>query len=103
VHSNRGDKEAAIACFTAFVVTAPLAAVMHGSKDWPAAAAADGEVTVTDPAGAIVWTNALTVSVAETRRTLPTHEALQAAMRGAVCQKLAATLLNGLAEHLARR
>jgi len=38
---------------------------------------------------------------AESQRTMPSHDALTSAMRGAVCQKLASTLLNGLAEHLA--
>lgn len=101
VHSNRGDKEAAMLYFTAFVITAPIAAAMHGAKDWHADAAADGELVATDAAGTIVWQKSVTVSIAESQRSMPTHEALQAAMTRAVCQKLAATLLNGLSEHLA--
>jgi hypothetical protein len=103
VHSNRGDKEAALAYFTAFVITAPIAAVMHGAKDWHADAAADGELVASDATGAIIWKRSVTVSVSESQRTMPTDEALRDAMTAAVCQKLAATLLNGLTEHLASR
>jgi hypothetical protein len=101
VHSNRGDKEVALRYFTAFVVTAPIAAAMYGSKDWHADAAADGELIATDATGATVWRKSLTVSVAESQRTMPTDEALKAAMTSAVCTKLASTLLNALSEHLA--
>jgi hypothetical protein len=103
VHSNRGDKEVALRYFTAFVVTAPIAAAMYGAKDWHADAAADGELVATDAAGATIWKKSLTVSVAESQRTMPTEEALNTAMTSAVCAKLATTLLNGLTEHLAAR
>jgi hypothetical protein len=100
VHSNRGDKEAALAYFTAFVITAPIAAAMYGAKDWHADAAADGELTASDRTNAVVWKKSITVSIAENQRTMPSDDALKAAMTSAVCQKLAATLLNGLTEHL---
>jgi len=100
VHSNRGDKQAVLLYYTIFVFTAPIAAVMYGAKDWHADAAADGELVATNAGGALVWKKALTVSIAESQRTMPSHDALTSAMRGAVCQKLASTLLNGLAEHL---
>ena len=60
----------AINYFTAFVVTAPIAAAMYAAKDWQADAAAEGTLSATDPAA---------------------------------CQKLAATLLNALAESLPAR
>ena len=101
VHSNRGDKEVALLYFTAFLITAPIAAVMYGVKDWNADAAADGELVATDGTGAVVWRKAITVSVSEHQRTMPSAEALKSAMTHAVCQKLAATLLNGLTEHVA--
>jgi len=101
VHSNRGDKEVSLLYFTAFVVTAPIAAVMYGVQEWRADAAADGDLVAADPAGSVVWRKAITVSVSETQTTMPTAEALKTAMTQAVCQKLAATLLNGLADHLA--
>lgn len=101
VHSNRGDKEVALLYFTAFVITAPIAAVMYGTKDWHADAAADGHLVATDTSGALVWRKGITVSVAETQRTMPRADALKTAMAQAVCQKLAATLLNGLTDHLA--
>lgn len=101
VHSNRGDKEAAMLYFTVFVVTAPIAAAMYGAKDWYADAAAEGQLTATDPAGRVLWSKELTVSVAERQRSMPTDEALKAAMSSAACQKIAATLLNALAEHVA--
>jgi hypothetical protein len=100
VHSNRGDKEVALLYFTAFVVTAPIAAIMYGAKDWQADAAADGELVARDRTGAMVWNKAVTVSVSENQRSMPSAEALKTAMTQAACQKLAATLLNGLAEHL---
>jgi hypothetical protein len=103
VHSNRGDKEAAVLYFSAFVITAPIAAAMYGAKDWHADAAADGELTASDPTGAMVWRKSVTVSVAENQRTMPSREALEAAMTAAVCQKLAATLLNALTEYLVNR
>lgn len=103
VHSNRGDKAAAVLYFSAFVITAPIAAAMYGAKDWHADAAADGELTALDPAGAKVWSRSVTVSVAESQRTMPTQEAVEAAMTAAVCQKLAATLLNALTDYLATR
>lgn len=103
VHSNRGDKEVAMLYFTAFVITAPIAAAMYGAKDWHADAAADGELVASDTRGTIVWRKSVTVSISESQRTMPSHEALKAAMTNAVCQKLAATLLNGLTEHLASR
>jgi len=102
VHSNRGDKEAAMLYFTAFVITAPIAGVMYGAKDWHADAEAEGELVASDRAGTTVWKKSVTVSISESQRTMPSHEALNAAMARAVCQKLAATLLNGLAEQLAR-
>jgi len=74
---------------------------MYGAKDWRADAAADGELIATDPSGAIIWRKAVTVSVSERQRTMPSADALKTAMTAAVCQKLATTLLNGLAEHLA--
>ncbi len=89
--------------FTAFVITAPIAAAMYGAKDWHADAAADGEVVAADAAGTVIWRKSVTVSIAESQRTMPSDEALKAAMSSAVCQKLAATLLNGLTEHLANR
>jgi hypothetical protein len=101
VHSNRGDKEAVLLYYTAFVVTAPLAAIMYGAKDWRADAAADGELVATDTSGAVIWRKAVTVSVAERQRTMPSADALKTAMTAAACHKLATTLLNGLAEHLA--
>jgi hypothetical protein len=101
VHSNRGDKQAALLYFSAFVITAPIAAVMYGAKDWHADAAADGELAAADPSGTVLWRKTLTVSVSESQRTMPSAEALETAMTRAVCQKLAATLLNSLAEHLA--
>jgi hypothetical protein len=101
VHSNRGDKEAVLLYYTAFVITAPLAAIMYGAKDWRADAAADGELVATDTSGAVIWRKAVTVSVSERQRTMPSADALKTAMTAAVCQKLATTLLNGLAEHLA--
>lgn len=100
VHSNRGDKEVAMLYFTAFVITAPIAAAMYGAKDWHADAAADGELIATDAANTVIWRKSITVSIAESQRTMPSHDALKAAMTSAVCQKLAATLLNGLTEHL---
>ena len=103
VHSNRGDKEAAMAYFAAFVITAPIAAVMYGAKDWHADAVADGELIATDAANMVLWRRSITVSIAERQRTMPSHDALKAAMTSAVCQKLAATLLNGLTEHLVNR
>jgi hypothetical protein len=98
VHSNRGDKEASIAYFTAFVITAPIAAAMYGMKDWHADAAADGELSALDNNGKTVWTKKLTVSVTESQRTLPTREALNTAMEAAVCQKLAVNLLDALTD-----
>jgi hypothetical protein len=41
-----------------------------------------------------------TVSISESQRTMPSDAALKTAMTAAVCQKLAATLLNGLTESL---
>jgi hypothetical protein len=101
VHSNRGDKEVSLFYFSAFIITAPIAAVMYGVKEWRADAAADGDLVAADANGSIVWRKAVTVSVSETQTTMPTDEALRTAMTQAVCQKLAATLLNGLADHLA--
>jgi len=103
VHSNRGDKEVAMLYFSAFVVTAPIAAVMYGAKDWHADAAAEGGLVVRDAGGRTVWQRALTVSIAESQRSMPTADALTSAMTAAVCQKLAATLLNAFGEHLAGR
>jgi hypothetical protein len=103
VHSNRGDKEVAMLYFSAFVITAPIAAAMYGAKDWHADAAADGELVASDSTKTVIWKNSVTVSIAESQRTMPSHDALKAAMTGAVCQKLAATLLNGLTEHLSSR
>ncbi|MDH3445357.1 MAG: hypothetical protein OEN50_15635, partial [Deltaproteobacteria bacterium] len=101
VHSNLGDKQVAIAYFTAFVITAPIAAGMYGAKDWQADAVADGELVASDTTGNVIWKKSLTVSVTENQRTMPSQEAVKTAMSDAVCQKLAATLLNGLTEHLA--
>jgi hypothetical protein len=101
VHSNRGDKEASIAYFTAFVITAPIAAVMYGMKDWHADAAADGELSALDSAGKAVWSKKLTVSITESQRTMPTRQALNAAMEAAVCQRLAVSLLDALADAVA--
>jgi hypothetical protein len=103
VHSNRGDKEAVLLYYTAFVVTAPIAALMYGAKDWRADAAADGELLAEDTSGAVIWRKAVTVSVSERQRTMPSADAVKTAMTAAVCQKLASTLLNGLVEHLAAR
>ena len=89
-------------CFTAFVITAPIAAAMYGAKDWHADAAADGELIALDTANTVIWKRSVTVSISESQRTMPSHDALTAAMTGAVCQKLAVTLLNGLTEHLTR-
>lgn len=100
VHSNRGDKEVAMLYFTAFVITAPIAAAMYGAKDWHADAAADGELVASDSTNTVIWRKSVTVSVSESQRTMPSHDALKTAMSSAVCQKLAATLLNGLTEHL---
>jgi hypothetical protein len=100
VHSNRGDKQAAMLYFTAFVITAPIAAAMYCAKDWHADAAADGELIALDTANTVIWKRSVTVSISESQRTMPSHDALTAAMTGAVCQKLAVTLLNGLTEHL---
>lgn len=103
VHSNRGDKEVAMLYFTAFVITAPIAAAMYGAKDWHADAAADGELVASDVMNTVIWRKSITVSISESQRTMPSHDALKAAMTSAVCQKLAATLLNGLTEHLSSR
>jgi hypothetical protein len=100
VHSNRGDKEVSLLYFTAFVITAPIAAIMYGVKEWRADAAADGELVAVDPAGSVVWRKAITVSVAETQTTMPSAEALKTAMTQAVCQRLAVTLMNGLTDHV---
>lgn len=101
VHSNRGDKELLVTYYTAFVVTAPLAALVYGFKDWQADAAAEGSLVATDRSGATVWSRDLTVSISENQRTLPEDDALKSTMNGAVCEKLATTLLNALAETLA--
>ena len=101
VHSNRGDKEASIAYFTAFVITAPIAAAMYGMKDWHADAAADGELSALDRDGKAIWTKKLTVSISEPQRTLATREALNTAMEAAVCQKLAVSLLDALTDAIA--
>jgi hypothetical protein len=103
VHSNRGDKEVALLYFTAFVITAPIAAAMYGAKDWHADAAGDGELVASDAMSTVIWRNSITVSISESQRTMPSHDALKAAMTSAVCQKLASTLLNGLTEHLSSR
>ncbi len=101
VHSNLGDKQAAMAYFTAFVITAPIAAAMYGAKDWQADAVAEGELVASDAKGNVVWKKDLTVSITENQRSMPSDEVLKTALSEAVCQKLAATLLNGLTEHLA--
>jgi hypothetical protein len=98
VHSNRGDKELSIAYFTAFVITAPIAAAMYWMKDWHADAAADGELSALARDGKAIWTKRLTVSISETQRTLPTRQALNTAMEAAVCQKLAISLIDALTE-----
>src|SRR5262249_22811163 len=103
VHSNRGDKEVLMLYYTAFVVTAPLAAIVYGAKDWHADATADGDLTASDATNRWICKKRITVSIAESERTMPTDEALKTAMTSAVCRKLAATLLNGLAEHLANQ
>jgi len=100
VHSNRGDKEVSLLYFSAFVITAPIAAAMYGAKDWHADAAAEGSLSAADAGGRVIWEKTLTVSVSETQRTMPTADALNTAMRAAACQKLAATLLNAFAEHV---
>ena len=97
VHSNRGDKEVAILYLSAFVVTAPLALKLYLVQDWRADAAAEGTLVAADPRGRRVWSLALTVFIIETQRTLPSHNALNTAMKAAVCRKLATTLLNALA------
>lgn len=101
VHSNRGDKELLVTYYTAFVVTAPLAALVYGLKDWHADAAAEGSLAATDRSGAGVWSRDLTVSISEHQRTLPDDDVLKSTMSRAVCEKLATTLLNALAETLA--
>lgn len=98
VHSNLGDKAVALSYFTAFIITAPIAAVMYGAKDWRADAAAEGQLTVSNRAGATAWAKELTVSVSETQRTMPNDAAVKTAMSGAACEKLATTLLNAFAE-----
>lgn len=98
VHSNRGDKEVSLLYFSAFVITAPIAAAMYGAKDWNADAAAEGELVAADRAGRVVWRAARTVAIGETQRTMPSHDALKTAMEGAVCRKLAVTLLNALTD-----
>jgi hypothetical protein len=65
----------AMAYFTAFVVTAPIAAVMSGAKDWHADAAAEGELTAMDASGATVWRKEMTVAIAESQRTMPSPAA----------------------------
>ena len=100
VHSNRGDKEVSLLYFSAFVITAPIAAAMYGAKDWHADAAAEGSLSAADAGGRVIWEKTLTVSVSETQRTMPSADALNAAMKTAACQKLAATLLNAFAEHV---
>ena len=99
-HSNRGDKEVSLLYFSAFIITAPIAAAMYGAKDWHADAAAEGSLSAADPSGRVVWEKKLTVAVSETQRTMPSADALNAAMTAAACQKLAATLLNALTEHM---
>ena len=100
VHSNRGDKEVSLLYFSAFIITAPIAAAMYGAKDWHADAAAEGSLSAADPSGRVIWQKTLTVSVSETQRSMPSADALNAAMTAAACQKLAATLLNAFAEHV---
>ena len=101
VHSNVGDKAVAIPYYTAFVFTAPIAAVMYGAKDWHADAAAEGVLIVADRAGYVRWTKELTVSVSETQRTMPSDAAVKTAMHQAACEKLATTLLNAFTEAVA--
>lgn len=101
VHSNLGDKAVALSYFTAFIVTAPIAAVMYGAKDWHADAVAEGQLTASTHAGTTAWTKELIVSVSETQRTMPSDDAVKTAMGAAVCEKLATKLLNALAEALA--
>ena len=101
VHSNLGDKAAALSYFTAFIITAPIAAVMYGAKDWHADAAAEGQLTASNRAGATAWTKEMTVSVSETQRTMPSDDAMKTAMSAAACQKLGTTLLNAFTEAVA--
>jgi hypothetical protein len=79
------------------------AAAMYGAKDWHADAAGDGELVASDAMNTVIWRKSVTVSISESQRTMPNHDALKAAMTSALCQKLASTLLNGLTEHLSSR
>lgn len=103
VYSNVFDKQVLVGWYTAFIITAPLAAVSYFGTGWRADAVATGEITATDGrTGQTIWTGAETIVVGEEARSLPSEDAVAKAMADLACRNLATKLLNRLLDSLVK-
>jgi hypothetical protein len=103
VYSNVFDKQVLVGWYTAFIITAPLAAASYFGAGWRADAVATGEITVFDGhAGRVVWKGAETIVVAEEGKSLPSEEAITQAMADLACRNLATKLMNRFLESLTK-
>ena len=103
VYSNVFDKQVLVGWYTAFIITAPLAAASYFGAGWRADAVATGEITVLDGrAGQVVWKGAETLVVGEEGRSLPSEEAITKAMADLACRNLATKLMNRFLESLTK-
>lgn len=103
VYSNVFDKQVLVGWYTAFIITAPLAAASYFGMGWRADAVATGEIVATDGrTGQTIWTGAETIVVGEEAKSLPSEDALAKAMADVACRNLATKLLNRFLDSLAK-
>jgi hypothetical protein len=103
VYSNVFDKQVLVGWYTAFIITAPLAAVSYFGTGWRADAVATGEITALDGrTGQVIWRGAETFVAGEEAKSLPSEEAIAKAMADLACRNLATKLLNRFLESLAK-
>jgi len=103
VYSNVFDKQVLVGWYTAFIITAPLAAASYFGAGWRADAVATGEIAVLDGrAGKVIWKGAETYVVGEEGRSLPSEEAIAKAMADLACRNLATKILNRFLESLTK-
>lgn len=103
VYSNVFDKQVLVGWYTAFIITAPLAAVSYFGTGWRADAVATGEITALDGrTGQVIWRGAETFVAGEEAKSLPSEEAIAKAMADLACRNLATKLLNRFLESLVK-
>jgi len=94
--SNVKDRNLTVGYFTAFIITAPIAAVYAAATEWEGYAVASAEMVVFDTSiDKIIWSKKDSVGIHEKGKSFVSDAEIQKTLLPMACKNLVTKMLNG--------